>query len=325
MGLSNSYDYVATRDIVINAALRKVGVLAEGQSPSTTQVNEASSALNFLIKAWQAEGLPLWERKILFVLPMNNINEYRIGPGASTYHAVTSFITTKAAASSIAGVNSLTVDSITGISASDHIGIDCSGTMYWTTVNGSPSGNTVNIAGSLPGSLLAGAAIYVHTPSALAQKPLRVLTAWRSPFDNQTINIPLNPKAFADMYTLINSTENMPIQYAFVPSQNSPLPGGTSSLWLWPRFKGGSYFVTLDTQYPFMDVDSGSDNLDFPVEFTDALIYALAVRLAPEYGMPLEDRMVLKAEAQALKDDAFGFDLEGASIFMQPAPDWSRR
>ena len=60
MATSGSTDYSQTRDDIIKRALRLIGVLAQGETPTADQVTEAAAALNGLVKAWQADGMPLW-------------------------------------------------------------------------------------------------------------------------------------------------------------------------------------------------------------------------------------------------------------------------
>lgn len=63
MATSNSTDFTVTRDDIIKRALRLIGVLAQGETPTTNQVDEAALALNSMVKAWQADGMPLWSIK----------------------------------------------------------------------------------------------------------------------------------------------------------------------------------------------------------------------------------------------------------------------
>lgn len=58
-----STTFQLNRDKVIAGALRKVGAISQGETPTATQISEASDTLNTLIKAWQADGLPLWKIK----------------------------------------------------------------------------------------------------------------------------------------------------------------------------------------------------------------------------------------------------------------------
>lgn len=60
MATSNSTNFTVTRDDIIKRALRLIGVLAQGETPTADQVTEAAAALNGLVKAWQADGMPLW-------------------------------------------------------------------------------------------------------------------------------------------------------------------------------------------------------------------------------------------------------------------------
>lgn len=63
MTTSGSTDFSLSRDDIIKRALRLVGVLAQGEVPTVEQVDESSVALNGLVKAWQADGMPLWSIK----------------------------------------------------------------------------------------------------------------------------------------------------------------------------------------------------------------------------------------------------------------------
>jgi hypothetical protein len=68
----------------------------------------------------------------------------------------------------------------------------------------------------------------------------------------------------------------------------------------------------------FEDMDTDSNDLGFPVEWTEAVIYGLAVRLAPEYGLSINERQQLKMEAKEFKDVALSFGTEEGSLFLQP-------
>jgi hypothetical protein len=72
--------------------------------------------------------------------------------------------------------------------------------------------------------------------------------------------------------------------------------------------------------YRVYDNDSTSDQPDFLPEWSDALIYGLAYRLAPEYGIPMEERKVLQAESAAMWKLAFeGTSRETGSMRIGPA------
>ena len=73
--------FSVTRDDVIKAALRKLGVVAQGESPTSDQVTEAAFALNTMVKAWEADGMPLWALRTTAIPLTVNVNTYDIGIG----------------------------------------------------------------------------------------------------------------------------------------------------------------------------------------------------------------------------------------------------
>lgn len=81
MATSGSTNYATSRDNLIKGALRLIGVLAQGETPSTDQVTEAAEALNYLVKAWQADGMPLWGIKEYELTLVASTAKYRIGLG----------------------------------------------------------------------------------------------------------------------------------------------------------------------------------------------------------------------------------------------------
>ena len=76
MTTSNSYDFSINRDQLITGALRLAGVIAQGETPSASQVNDASTTLNMMVKAWMADGMPLWCIRTVTITPVAGQNTY---------------------------------------------------------------------------------------------------------------------------------------------------------------------------------------------------------------------------------------------------------
>jgi hypothetical protein len=76
--------------------------------------------------------------------------------------------------------------------------------------------------------------------------------------------------------------------------------------------------VVIHYQAMYDDMDSDSNTLALPPEWTEAVIYGLAVRLAPEYGLSINERQQLKLEAREFKEIALGFGTEEGSLYIQP-------
>ena len=81
MPTSGSYNWTLNRDQVITGALRKLAVLPSGGTPSTNQLNDATEALNALVKAFQADGMPLWAVTHYDFTTTAGTNSYTIGIG----------------------------------------------------------------------------------------------------------------------------------------------------------------------------------------------------------------------------------------------------
>jgi hypothetical protein len=69
-----------TRATIIKSALRKLAVLPSGGSPSTNQTSDANDALNNLIKAFQADGMPVWKITTKTFTTLSGTSTYTIGP-----------------------------------------------------------------------------------------------------------------------------------------------------------------------------------------------------------------------------------------------------
>jgi hypothetical protein len=76
--------------------------------------------------------------------------------------------------------------------------------------------------------------------------------------------------------------------------------------------------LSLVFQRPIQDIGEGTAEVDFPAEWHEALIYQLAVRLAPNYGMAINDRSALRQEAKEALDLALSFDQEEGSLYIRP-------
>ena len=235
MSTSGITTWNLTRDEFINAALRKLGVLADGFTASPTQLAPGAEALNALIKAFHADGMPVWA-----------IKEYT----------------------------------------------------FTTTATSS----TYNI----------GNAQILNTAM-----PLKIVQAYRVEAPG-AVNTPMTVYNHYD-YNLLpqNASSGEPIQLFYQPFSTY------GTIKLWPTPIDSNTTITLIYQRPFEDMVSGTDNLDFPAYWNEAVIYNLAWRLAPEYGVAFLDRQNIASEAKYFKEEALSFGTEEGSLFLMP--DWAGR
>jgi len=145
--------------------------------------------------------------------------------------------------------------------------------------------------------------------------PLKMIQAYSEGITNNS-RIPIDIISDRE-YNLMpaSGSAGQPVQLTYQPKVNS----GTIKLWPTPNASAAAnYTVTLIYQRPFEYFSSGTDTLDMPEEWYLPVIYKLATLLAPEWGVPLEDRRMLMAEAKEYIEMIDGFGQEEASIFFTP-------
>ncbi len=154
-----------------------------------------------------------------------------------------------------------------------------------------------------------GEGMVLNTP-----EPLKIVQAYRN--ETNSTNVPLN------IYTQFNYNM-LPQGYTSGPPVNlyyQPLRAyGEINLWPTPLVTTTTISILYQAQYA--DMNSALDDIDFPSYWSEAVIYGLAWRLAPEYGIPLQDRGVLAKEAEYFHQQALSYGSEEGSLYLQP--DWS--
>lgn len=153
----------------------------------------------------------------------------------------------------------------------------------------------------------------------LSFAPLKVLQAIRmDSSDGSTVL--LEPRTHYDYNLLSNSlTTGQPTTYWYEPLNQA----GTLHIWPTPdTYTTANQQIKLVYQRTFYDLTSGTDTLDFPQYWMEAVIYGLAHRLSPEYGIPLQDRQMQAQEAALFLEEALSFGTEEGSMFLQP--DWTK-
>lgn len=154
-------------------------------------------------------------------------------------------------------------------------------------------------------------------------RPLKVLSAVREHTDGGVAR--LEQLAYEDYWNLPNkSSKSIPVQFFF----NPPVPNNSdlADLTLWPTpdsTAASDWTIELVIQEPFEDLDKGTDDLDFPPYYEEALVYGLAYRLAPEYGLSLQERQLLAQDSTQALNRAMDWDFEWGSLYLQP--DWEGR
>jgi len=307
MATSGSVDYTLNRNRIIASALRKLGALAQGETPTNEEYDEASENLNMMIKHWQTQGLKLWTRTEGVLIQAASQESYTLGPN-STDHATTvdDLVKTEIATAGVIGDLTIDVDSITGISTGDVIGIKTSSTdIHWTTVNGAPTGTTITITAPLDAAVAVDNEVYAYT--SVIERPLKIMKARvRNSDDSETpIDVVVRDKYFN--LTLKSSTGRVNTVY-----YDPQIDDGV--LYVWPTADDVTDQIRFTFKRQIEDMDAAANNFDFPAEWFLTITYNLAVVLNAEYDNPLTNDF--KQDAAAMLRDLMAYNTEGTLTFI---------
>lgn len=125
----------------------------------------------------------------------------------------------------------------------------------------------------------------------------------------------LREKSLYDFKFLSQGASGIPVHWTAQPV----IQGYTVSIWPLVSDTTTVSQKRLDIVYQqeFDGFTSASETLDMPAYWSPAIVYKLAVMLAPEYGSPAMDRQQLKQEAKEYWDAATGYGDEDGSLFIQ--------
>lgn len=125
-------------------------------------------------------------------------------------------------------------------------------------------------------------------------------------------------KSFYDFNRLPQGSIGTPVHYKFEPG----IENGTLSIWPLTSDSGTVANKQIIAVYQ-KEFDgfttTTTDTLDFPSYWSLGIIYRTAVILAPEHGVPLNDRTKLQQEAEMFWKQAKDYSDEDGSLFIQPS------
>lgn len=302
MTTSGVTTFSINRNEIIDLAFEDIKAYAmDFQTPPPAAYTRANKRLNLMIKAWQANGVGLW-LNLPVTLPLKaNAQFYTLGPTGD--HCSASMIDTTVATSALSGDLSIVVADATGIINGQNIGIQLDdGTIQWTTVNGAPVGTTVALAAALTDSATADTnAVFAYTTGI--SRPLSIVEArLRDLSGNEIVMSPMSWDDYVQMP--LKSSTGPVLQYCHKTETIN------SKMYVWPVGDVISSRIVMTLRTPVQDFVNATDTPDFPIEWSEALHYGLALRLLSVYDVPSKiAQYVIQMAALALQD-ADGFDRE---------------
>jgi len=310
MSTSGTQTFNMSRDDILLAALRKIGAIQSGETPNAQIITDASQALNAMVKRWAVKGLHIWTQQegVIFLQP--NQASYVIGTGTTDNNSST-YVGTQLDGAVSSGATSITVSSATGISNGDNIGIVLdTGTTFWTTVSGAPSGATIALASAITGNASDLNGVYAYTSRIV--RPIEIKSARRRDLTSN-IDIPMIALSRIDYQELPNKTaDGVPTQYYYDPRGGA---NATGLFYVWPVASDGHSAIMITWRRMIEDFSTAANNPDLPQEWLDTIIYNLAISLAHEYDVPAKKMATLKVLADEYLNTMETWDREPESVF----------
>ena len=310
MASSGSTNWTQTRNELVNASLRKCGKLAEGETATAQQVEDACRDLNALVKGLHAEGVKIWAYSELTLFLDTTSQEYDLGTGGDHCILTSSLVETTLAADVALGASTITVASATGIATTYNIGVvQDDDTIHWTTVNGAPSGVTITLTAVTTAAATSGNAVYVYVSKA--PRPLRIEQARiRTSSTSETVMTKMSRLEYFGQAN--KSATGVPSGYHYSPQLS------LGKFYSCPVSSTVAYRINMTAYRVLEDFDASSDNPDFPQEWFQPLVWLLARELGPEYGVDGETWNRIITMADYWYGKALGFDTDTESVVIVP-------
>lgn len=278
---------------IISRALKDIGALEAGETPTAEATQDAFDMLNDMIDQWSNEDMMVFY-KTEIIFPINaGQTQYTLGPGGQIG---SNFV------GSISGTT-LTVTSIN--SGAIAIGMTLSGTgvANGTTIVAfqSGAGGNVNEAGTYTVNI--PQTVASTTLNAYYQRPLAINSAFvrintnsnGTPIVNGGLDYPVAVLNVEDYEMIGLKTLNGPWPKALYYQPSDPL----GNIFVWPNPAQGEMHIFADTV--FSRYSTINDAIILPQGYTMALRWCLAERLMPMYGKasPTQISMISQFAAQA--------------------------
>lgn len=313
--MSSSFGLTFTRNDLINAVLRALGVIGQTQSPSTEDYSFCSQALNLMIKAMVNKGATLWKIQYVAIPMIGGIAEYPIGPTGG-YLATEGVTITDGGSGGTDGTYALGISDVgggtgaTGTYTIDggtitEVAITAPGSAYVTPVLAFPSGS------------ISGQDVTIIPVGLTRSRVQKILDQGNFIRNNETdYDQPIFMLSRTDYNRMGNKTTNgtVPSQFWYDPAFEVGNDNGILRVFTVPQ-SGIDVTMWLNGQIIIDDTTDPDDLFDFPQEFLNFLKWSLAYELIPEYGVDDRTERRIQERYQATMAEAFSFSVEEASTY----------
>ncbi len=265
---------------IVSRALKDIGALEAGETPSPDAALDAFEMMNDMIDQWSNENMMVFNVTEIICPVIAGQTQYTIGPNPSTINFIGASFT-----GSIAG-NILTVTGIASGALAQGQTLSGTGIAAGTKITQflTGAGGNINETGTYQVSI--PQTVASTTITAYYQKPLNIDSAFvrvnttsnGQPITGGGLDYPMSVLALQDYEMIGLKTLNGPWPKAvyFNPGSDS------GNLFIWPSPSQGELHLFANTL--FSRYESMYEDLFLPQGYSMALRWCLAERLMPMYG-----------------------------------------
>jgi hypothetical protein len=311
MARSGSTNYTITANGIIT---RAIAIISERSSEVPLDNNEIADGmivLNTYVKFLMSEGLHLWTREEGVLFLRTGVNEYQLGPNGDQATTLDDFVKTDIATAAVSGANTLVVDSTTGMTASDFIGIELDdGTRQWTTIVSVDSSTGLTITDTLTDDVAVDNTVFTYT--TIIERPMKIEGARRATTASGT-EVEIDKWSRQEYMAQTNKTsQGTPTMFFYTPQLDD------GKIYIWQTANNVNQYIKFTYQRTIEDFDDNANNPDFPIEWALPLIWNVAAMLAYEYDTPLQKVQMIEQKAGLMQQQILGYDEELTSLNIQP-------
>ena len=265
---------------IVSRALKDIGALEAGETPTPDAAKDAFEMMNDMIDQWSNENMMVFNVTEIICPVIAGQTQYTIGPNPSTINFIGASFT-----GSIAG-NILTVTGIASGALAQGQTLSGTGIAAGTKITQflTGAGGNINEQGTYQVNI--PQTVASTTITAYYQKPLNIDSAFvrvnttsnGQPITGGGLDYPMSVLALQDYEMIGLKTLNGPWPKAvyFNPGSDS------GNLFIWPSPSQGELHLFANTL--FSRYESMYEDLFLPQGYSMALRWCLAERLMPMYG-----------------------------------------
>lgn len=309
MATSGTTTFSQARDSLVLDSLVDTGIIGVGYVPDANTTEFAQRTLNLMLKTWMAEGLHLWKVKDFTLFLEKSDNTYLLGPSGDNW-TIDTIVSTQIKTAAVSGATSIDIDSTTGITAGDYIGIEVDdGTMHWTTVVSITDSDTLVITTGIDDDAAIDNRVFTYTTKAARPTALHDLRVKDEDNNERPVNL-ISRNEYGNFSVKTDTGD--PSNFYFQPTTtNATLKCYVSPSRCTDRLVGSA-------EFHIEDLTASNHDFDCPQEWLLPIRLNLGVLLMPAASAGSTEFKILKSLAQEYKDMVLGWDREQVSSFIEP-------